>query len=144
MDWLSALAILFVGLLAGILISRWIFAEKDRAQNLSKQLDEIHAEYAVYQEKVDQHFRKTADLVNDLTKTYSAIHQHLAMGAQTLSKRTLAQTEIQQNFLSPSDKSQTNDFLEPPRDYAPKENNDKGTLAEDFGLGPKEENEKPK
>jgi hypothetical protein len=148
MEILIALIALTIGAAAGFFAGRAWSVRHDKTAALSRQLDETHAEYSHYQDQVDQHFHKTADLVNNLTQTYSEIHQHLSEGAQRLSKRTLAKTSIEQNFLrnnaSPQHPSSVsnpdnlvltnNNPLEPPRDYAPKSSDEVGALAENYGI----------
>ena len=150
MDILSGTAVLAVGVVIGIGISRWFTLPNSRSSTLSRQLDEVHAEYAAYQDKVDQHFRKTADLLNALSSNYGAIHQHLALGVQTLSQRNLshvAQQHIlplespfndddavdaaQQHYSSEINEQIVNNPLNPPKDYAPKSASDPGMLSDD-------------
>ena len=147
MEILITLIALSVGLVAGFFAGRAWSVRHDKTAALSRQLDETHAEYSHYQDQVDQHFHKTADLINNLTHTYSEIHQHLSDGAQRLSKRTLAKTSIEQNFLrnnsankQPTTSTQENPVAdinnpyEPPRDYAPKTSDEVGALAENYGI----------
>ncbi|MEJ2669163.1 MAG: DUF1043 family protein, partial [Gammaproteobacteria bacterium] len=128
-----------------------LVAQSSRTAVLSRQLDEVHAEYAAYQDKVDQHFRKTADLLNALSTNYSAVHQHLALGVQTLSQRNLQhitqrvmpleeQTtstptltrDYQDNQEQSTTANNTSESLLPPKDYAPKNINDPGMLSETY------------
>lgn len=142
MEVLIALVALSIGALAGFFAGRSWSVRHDKTAALSRQLDETHAEYSHYQDQVDQHFHKTADLINNLTHTYSEIHQHLSDGAQRLSKRTLAKTPIEQNFLRNTEATPTleinspatNSAIEPPRDYAPKNSNEPGALSENFDI----------
>lgn len=148
MSLLTGMAVLITGVLIGVAISKLIVFQKSRATALAKQLDEVHAEYAAYQEKVDQHFRKTADLLNALSSNYGAMHQHLALGVQTLSQRNLphvqdrpiSQTNPDKPAISahhysetgsPGDDSPT-EALSPPKDYAPKSKDDPGLLSHNY------------
>lgn len=154
MDVAGILAIFIGGFALGALSSH-LFRGDRRDQTLSKRLDEVHAEFANYQESVDQHFAKTADLINDLTDSYVEVHQHLARGAQTLSKRNQqlykqkrealedqsdrfdeVEPKLQQaNEELEEELAEIIDRMEPPKDYAPKgKSNEKGTLSEDYGL----------
>lgn len=130
MEFLSGIAVLLIGFFLGILFSRQFLTNKEKDNTLAQQLDDVHADYANYQQKVDEHFTVTAELVNKLTYAYSDIHSHLATGAHDLSKRALAQTEITQLQVS-----QTKDSKAPlmasqviPKDYAPKLPNESGHL----------------
>lgn len=136
MEILIALVGILVGSVGGFFGGRWWSTHHDKTAALSQQLDETHAEYAHYQDQVDQHFRHTAELINNLTHSYSEIHQHLAEGAQRLSKRSLAKARIEQNFLQAQriSNSQTaaidSTELGAPKDYAPKQAHESGDLAE--------------
>lgn len=150
MDLLTGMAVLAVGVLIGVAISKWIVFQKGRAAALAKQLDEVHAEYAGYQEKVDQHFRKTADLLNALSSNYGAMHQHLALGVQTLSQRNLPHVQDRPNndtmpehHAQGTPHPQTDvtehgtppEALIPPKDYAPKAKDDPGLLSHNYVAG---------
>jgi len=142
MSLLTGLAILSVGIVVGVAISKWVVFQQGRASELAHQLDEVHAEYASYQEKVDQHFRKTADLLNQLSSNYGAMHQHLALGVQTLSQRNLPHvaepapesTEAGHALDYPKkiDDSSTHASatINQPKDYAPKAEGDPGLLSQ--------------
>ena len=89
-------------------------------------------------------------VTNNLTNAYREVHEHLVRGAQTLcadSKRHGASNpahaflslEAPRDQYSRQNPALLNDasFLasvEPPRDYATKNPDDKGTLDEDFGF----------
>jgi uncharacterized membrane-anchored protein YhcB (DUF1043 family) len=149
MSLLTGMAALATGILIGVLVSKYIVFQKGRAATLAKKLDEVHAEYAAYQEQVDQHFRKTADLLNALSSNYGAMHQHLALGVQTLSQRNLQHVkerehveptpqEILHNSADLHPKTDISEHgtppeaLIPPKDYAPKADNDPGLLSHNY------------
>ena len=85
----------------------------------------------------------TAELVQHMTESYKEVYQHLATGAQDL-----CSIEVASKLLPASTDAvfDTNSVIEessgllPPKDYAAKQNPEqKGALAEDFGLDkPKE------
>lgn len=51
---------------------------------LQKPYDELQAEYKNYREKINTHFSKTATAVDNLTKSYQEVFDHLSEGAQQL------------------------------------------------------------
>jgi uncharacterized membrane-anchored protein YhcB (DUF1043 family) len=148
MELLTGMALLAVGVLIGLVISKAIRLQKGRSAALARQLDEVHAEYAAYQEQVDQHFRKTADLLNALSSNYGAMHQHLALGVQTLSQRNLQhiqrktapQSAVELDYHTPTQHPETDgsehgtpsEALIPPKDYAPKAKDDPGLLSHNY------------
>ncbi len=155
MDILTAIAILSIGVLLGLAMSHLSSTESEKKQLLSKQLDDVHAEYAAYQEKVDEHFKKSADILTELSKHYGSMHQHLAMGMHTLSKRNIVNLPkvfgVEQEALDLRNHNNNEDVpckieetsvdhsshavspIDPPKDYAFKPHIDEiGTLSEHF------------
>lgn len=51
---------------------------------LQKPYDELQAEFQAYRSKVNAHFSKTATAVDNLTKSYQEVFEHLSEGAQSL------------------------------------------------------------
>lgn len=128
------LATLLVGLLVGSYVTQRKGLFSQRQAELEKQLSEMHKEQQSYQQEVNTHFEKSAELLNQLTDSYKDVHRHLAEGAQSLATsgqsnfKALAQDEEESNLEQP---------LNPPLDYAATS----GTLREDFGLEKATENE---
>lgn len=68
------------GLLLGMLIMFLLHkksAHHGDAQAVQQKLD-------AYQEQVEGHFAKTADLIDNLTESYKAVFEHLSESAETL------------------------------------------------------------
>jgi uncharacterized membrane-anchored protein YhcB (DUF1043 family) len=53
-------------------------------QNLQAELDQLVEQFADYREQVGQHFMHTSDLVQEMTRSYRAVYEHLATGAYHL------------------------------------------------------------
>lgn len=139
-----------LGVLAGFLIAKRQPVEK-RVQGMETLLRDLQARHDDYQQQVGEHFQQTAELVNQLTNSYKALHDHLVQGASTLADdpRLAADTRPAKAFVmldslkdadeppfSPYHYPEPNDaeLIEPPRDYATKKPDDKGTLDERFGF----------
>ena len=76
-------------------------------------------------------FQQTAELLDDLTRSYREVHNHLAQSAEQLLEepednplQSLPEPEVRPTTTSSSK-------LSAPLDYAPKSS---GVLAEDFGI----------
>lgn len=141
--WLISIISLLIGAVIGFLMGR-SGNTSNRQAELAEQLDSTTKELENYKEEVNEHFEKTAALVNNLTNSYKEVHEHLATGAVDLCKAGTidlalepamhAKIENQDNEPEePSEKTEevTADI---PRDYAPKSPEDEGTLSETFGL----------
>lgn len=148
MSWLLYLLILAIGGGIGFFLGRQGSADT-RVQELESHLKSLQSKYDHYQESVTQHFSSSAQLANALTQSYRELHEHLSHGAQTLcsdSKRHTASNpanafvalEKSPSTYLPGRRNQADEAslssIAPPRDYADKTADDKGTLAEDFGL----------
>lgn len=141
---LMACVIVFcVGGLLGAFISRSIFPPEQQ-KILEESLSSSRKELDHYQREVAQHFADTAELVQNLTKSYKDVHDHLAKGAVNLTN-----AEITQQILKAGDDSIGIDAkeslgehtLEVPRDWAPKSPGQTGTLSEEYGLNDIEHND---
>lgn len=112
-----AVCLFATGCCVGALIHKLFTSNAGTASRLSKNLDNVSQDFAEYQDKVDSHFKETAELVHNLTQNYAAVHQKLASGAQELSRASLipltAETLESQHKLE----SDTETELSVPRDY---------------------------
>src|SRR5699024_10956259 len=85
MDMLTTHLLAFLaGLVAGAGLLYWLMPARRQASGLIRERDEAHNKLNHYRDEVDHHFLETAELVNDLTQSYRAVHQHLSQGAHGL------------------------------------------------------------
>lgn len=110
----------------------WVFLPgRNQQKQLKRERDEATAALTQYRAEIDNHFLKTAELVNQMTSSYRAVHEHLSGGARQLcsetGRRLAASKALDDSFPGKADKT----LAEQPLDYAPSA---QGTLAEDFGL----------
>jgi hypothetical protein len=90
---MNAMALLLgvaIGLVAGYLL----FPAIREAKVLREQLDRTLREHEDYKASVGTHFRKTADLVGQMTRSYAAVYDHLATGARTFGGGESAGPEV--------------------------------------------------
>lgn len=136
MSWLNALAILALGAVIGALLLYALLPARRQYGRLMRERDEARKELNEYRRQVDQHFVRTAELVNQLTESYRQVHEHLSSGAHDLCSeagRRLA-SDASLDALAPEDASADTTDTGPPLDYAPSA---RGTLSEDYGLDKK-------
>ncbi|MCV6588239.1 MAG: YhcB family protein [Marinobacterium sp.] len=156
---LIGIVALAIGAVIGYLMGRP--GEEDtrdeQIEALQKELEAANNELNSYRDQVNGHFARTAELVNNLTESYREVHQHLASSAQQLCKDGEAARSLEaamQPRLTDEDETvekeipvvtdtvasnETDTTPEPPRDYAPKKDNEEGTLSETYGLHEKAE-----
>lgn len=84
MDYINEIALIVSGMVIGASIAFFYRTHRTKDQEIANRLDELNNDFADYQSEVQQHFAKSAELFNQLTKDYVNIHQHLASGAQSL------------------------------------------------------------
>lgn len=131
------------GAFVGALIYRLIANEGGRSKKVEQQMDELQQKHTRYQAQVSDHFVQTAQLINRLNEDYREIHNHLARGATELCSEDNANNLLKlstENTEEPTSEASgkieeiEEIYAEPPRDYAPKTNEEQGTLSEEFGL----------
>jgi len=138
---LAIIAASLAGIIIGAALHKQFGNTGARSRELARELETMKEKNAEYQQGVADHFSKTATLLNDLTLQYRDIHQHLAQGAESLcnddeGNSLLSGIPIELNLDSkPALTNNEESQVEPPRDYAPKEEpSQTGVLSEEFGL----------
>jgi uncharacterized protein len=79
---LTSLVFLLIGAAAGAAAGLFLSPAVGEAKRLRSDLDRLKIEHDAYRASVNSHFRKTADLVGEMTKSYAAVYDHLAGGAR--------------------------------------------------------------
>ena len=95
--WVLFLGIgLVVGIVAGLYFARLDDVSNRQKNALQQKLYDSEQQLKNYQSQVSEHFLKTASLVNSMTESYKAVHEHLSQGARQLcdSPVTVAQLEM--------------------------------------------------
>lgn len=95
-SWVVYIAIgLIIGGAAGFFLGRLDdFSQKER-RSMQDRLDQADKEMVEYKHKVTEHFIATAGLVNNLTESYQAVHEHLAKGAKSLCDHQVAVNRLE-------------------------------------------------
>ena len=95
-SWSSPISIgMFVaGFGLGVAAGFFANPARARAKLLRAELDRALQEHQDYKSSVSTHFRKTADLVGQMTRSYAAVYDHLAGGARTFCDDSAAGTKI--------------------------------------------------
>lgn len=138
MIWLVAIAALAVGIVIGVVFASRLNTSPSRVHELENQIRSLKDNHIEYKDSVSDHFSMTAELVQHMTESYKEVYQHLATGAQDLCSIEVASKLLPASTDAVFDSNSTNEessSLLPPKDYAAKQNPEqKGALAEDFGL----------
>ncbi len=151
MDMLQLILAGAAGVVIGLTLAWYVGPAARRARRLQCEIDRLHAEYQGYRGEVTRHFERTGELVNALTRSYKAVYDHLARGAQSFTSTGIVTTRVQfagedlpvletagaraggasplaaaaRAASSPAPSVTPGDVAPaPPRDYAPEEKND--------------------
>ncbi|MCV6614321.1 MAG: DUF1043 family protein [Cellvibrionaceae bacterium] len=123
------------GIIIGLAIGRSTSAQSRASKDLKEQLDQQQEQQREYQQEVAEHFVETAKLVNQMNQSYKEVHEHLANSALKLSNPEISRQLLEAGTSQPELEAESMQALqEQPKDWAPKNPGDKGTLSEDFGL----------
>jgi uncharacterized protein len=130
------LLFLGAGIVAGFFLAKALRPTQKESKNqkaLAIQLAEAQDDLSNYQQEVAAHFRKTSEVVSDLSKSYKSVLENFASAALYLTTADISRQIINSTF----DTDKTVDLvsknnLKPPKDYAPKA--PEGVLSEEYGL----------
>lgn len=133
------LTVLTCLLLGGVIGAFLMFALRPQEKinrELESQLLETEAQLREYQQEVTQHFVDTSQLINNLTRSYRDVHEHLAASALKLGNADLSRqiTQAGDGKLLEKATEQDPESIRPPTDWAPKMPGKHGTLSESYGL----------
>jgi len=128
------LLVLAAGFVAGYLIAKTSNKPTEDTQLLKRKLEELREEHKGYQESVNGHFTHTADLIDKMNKNYNEIQSHLMQGAELLVNSEYRLEVNDSAFDETPEALQSDSETSAPRDYAPKEPDQEGTLSESYGL----------
>lgn len=130
-----AVGMLIAGGIIGLAIGRSTSPQSKATEALKEELEQLKEEQRDYQHEVADHFTETAELVNNMNQSYKAVHEHLANSALKLSNPDVSRQILEAGTSQPALETQAmGELQEQPKDWAPKNPGDKGTLSEDFGL----------
>lgn len=131
---LAAVVALVAGLVIGVLFGRSGQGATLRQRRAEQQIEELRSEFTRYQAQVNEHFMESADLLRRFNDAYRDVNQHMARGANRLCNDEDWMDQVGHDSSGRLEHG-NDETSEPPRDYAPKDDpEDKGTLAEDYGL----------
>lgn len=131
--WLIALFAVLIGAAGGYLLSRTLRRDS-RSGQTEEALRRLQEEQKAYRHRVTQHFGQTAELLSQLAGNYRDVHNHLAHGARELCDAEASARLRPIDERAGSIDAPASGAIEPPRDYALRNDDSGGTLDEDFGL----------
>jgi uncharacterized membrane-anchored protein YhcB (DUF1043 family) len=82
--WAIGLIAFAFGVAVGFAMQFLFSGQQARAEALEKELNAAKEELAQYRGQVENHFRRTSELVQQMTDSYRAVYEHLATSSQQL------------------------------------------------------------
>ncbi len=138
--------IAFLSLLAGLATGAWLINKMSPSQQnrkaLEKHIQKLQQQQQDYQDQVNQHFSKTADLLNTMTESYRDVHNHLARSAADLTSHGISPLQALPEDRPVLQGEPQRMQAQQPLDYVPRSPGHKGALDEDYGLEKNHKKEK--
>jgi uncharacterized membrane-anchored protein YhcB (DUF1043 family) len=126
--WLIASISLVAGVAIGFIGGRW-YPGTDSRKALVDELEALRKQQQDYEKQVSSHFSRTAQLLGNLTLAYRDFHNHIADGAEDLSRDVNA-AQIKPLPELPEDLISSKAMISQPLDYSPERN----VLDEDYNF----------
>jgi len=82
--WLVGMLGFLLGILMGSIATYLIVARNRKTHQLQLELNQLTERFTEYRDQVTQHFMRTSELVQEMTRSYRDVYEHLAAGAQNL------------------------------------------------------------
>jgi len=82
--WVIGVTGLLLGILVGSIATYLVTARNRRTHQLQQELNQLRERFTDYRDQVTQHFMRTSELVQEMTRSYRDVYEHLASGAQDL------------------------------------------------------------
>jgi uncharacterized membrane-anchored protein YhcB (DUF1043 family) len=79
--WIIGILGILLGIGLGSIVTYALASRSNRNQNLQTELDQLNRRFIEYRDQVSQHFMHTSDLVQEMTRSYRDVYEHLATGA---------------------------------------------------------------
>ncbi|MEN8206075.1 MAG: DUF1043 family protein [Pseudomonadota bacterium] len=79
--WIIGILGILLGIGLGSIVTYALASRNSRNQNLQAELDQLSERFTEYRDQVSQHFMHTSDLVQEMTRSYRSVYEHLATGA---------------------------------------------------------------
>lgn len=92
--WSIGLITFAFGLAAGYAIHFFLNPGDSRAKALEQELERLRGESEAYRNQVVEHFQRTSELVQDMTRSYRAVYEHLASSSQQLCNEPVSTPQL--------------------------------------------------
>ncbi|SKA28229.1 Inner membrane protein YhcB [Photobacterium toruni] len=124
MSWIIAAAIFIAGIFVGYIISRLTNKNQNQQISLKKDLDKSKYELEQYRQELVDHFARSAELLDNVSKDYSKLYEHMAKTSAELMPNLPTQDNPFAQRIATLEAVENNEPIEDevmdhqPRDYA--------------------------
>lgn len=123
-NWTIAISLFFIGILVGYMISRFTNKTENQHKTLQKELEQSKHELEQYRQELVDHFSRSAELLDNMSKDHSKMCEYMAKTSSELMPNLPKQDNPfshRMTTLEAVKKEQINDdeaMDHQPRDYA--------------------------
>lgn len=78
MAWINTLVFVIIGIVIGFIIARLTMRENTQQKDLKKELEKSRYELEQYRQELVDHFAQSAELLDNISRDYSKLYQHMA------------------------------------------------------------------
>lgn len=124
MSWIIAISIFIAGIFIGYIVSRLTNKTQNQQISLKKDLDKSKYELEQYRQELVDHFARSAELLDNVSKDYSKLYEHMAKTSAELMPNLPTQDNPFAQRITTLEQVKNNEPIEDevmdhqPRDYA--------------------------
>jgi len=82
--WVVGILSFSLGTILGCIGAYLFLGRHEETARLQHELRELRERFSAYRDQVSRHFMRTSELVQEMTRSYRTVYEHLATGAQDL------------------------------------------------------------
>ncbi|MEZ8142617.1 hypothetical protein A1OO_02040 [Enterovibrio norvegicus FF-33] len=120
MAWINTLVFVIIGVVIGFIIARLTMRDNTQQKDLKKELEKSRYELEQYRQELVDHFAQSAELLDNISRDYSKLYQHMATTSAELMPNLPEQDNPFAKRISNLSEviDDTASTQEPPRDYS--------------------------
>ncbi|KXF80058.1 Z-ring associated protein ZapG [Enterovibrio coralii] len=119
MAWINTLVFVIIGIVIGFIIARLTMRDNAQQKDLKKELEKSRYELEQYRQELVDHFAQSAELLDNISRDYSKLYQHMASTSAELMPNLPEQDNPFAKRISKiSEVTDESPSQEQPRDYS--------------------------
>ncbi|CZF78331.1 MULTISPECIES: Z-ring associated protein ZapG [Grimontia] len=120
MAWINTLVFVIIGIVIGFIIARLTMRDNSQQKDLKKELEKSRYELEQYRQELVDHFAQSAELLDNISRDYSKLYQHMANTSAELMPNLPEQDNPFAKRISKISEvtEESSSSQEPPRDYS--------------------------